>query len=258
MLLNRRLLLTSLSTRLRSPFLHLPHPSAAMLSSSANNSDLPCVDHGLTETIGTTRWMRLETLSYRVAPDEDSSNTIRKWDRAVRTTKKSEDSVDAVVILAILQYDENDPSKDEIVCVKQFRPPVDGYTIELPAGLIDPNEDPAVAAAREFKEETGYIGTVISVSPPSFLSPGLTNESACMVRMKVDMTDEHNAKNHKRTEANDGLEGCEKDRGLEKLLLPRIGFLDALHMLQKRDGVKIFAALYSLAVGMCINEGAQV
>ena len=77
-------------------------------------------------------------------------------------------------------------------------------------------------------------------------------------RMKVDMTDEHNAKNHKRTEANDGLEGCEKDRGLEKLLLPRIGFLDALHMLQKIDGVKIFAALYSLAVGMCINEGAQV
>ena len=75
---------------------------------------------------------------------------------------------------------------------------------------------------------------------------------------EVDMTDEHNAKNHKRTEANDGLEGCEKDRGLEKLLLPRIGFLDELHKLQKKDGIKVFAALYSLAVGMCVNEGAQV
>ncbi len=51
---------------------------------------------------------------------------VRKWDRAVRTTKQSENSVDAVVILAILRYDKSGPSKDEIVCVKQFRPPVDG------------------------------------------------------------------------------------------------------------------------------------
>ena len=159
---------------------------------------------------------------------------VRKWDRAVRTTKQSENSVDAVVILAILRYDKSDPSKDEIVCVKQFRPPVDGYTVELPAGLVDANEDPGTAAEREFK--------VISVSPPSFLSPGPTNESVCLVRMKVDMTLAENVKNHKRTTAHEGLEGCEKDRGLEKLLLPRVGFLDALHNLQEKDGVKIFAA----------------
>ena len=132
MLLNRGFLATTLSTRLRSPFLHLPRPLVAMSSSSAN-SDLPRVDFSLTETIGTTRWMRLETLSYHVAPDSEDnggdSSTLRKWDRAVRTTKKSEDSADAVVILAILQYDKNDPSKDEIVCVKHFRP---RYTIELP------------------------------------------------------------------------------------------------------------------------------
>ena len=154
--------------------------------------------------------------------------------------------MDAVVILAILRYDKSDPPKDEIVCVKQFRPPVDGYTVELLAGLVDANEDPGTAAEREFK--------VISVSPPSFLSPGPTNESVCLVRMKVDMTLAENVKNHKRTTAHEGLEGCEKDRGLEKLLLPRVGFLDALHNLQEKDGVKIFAALYSFAVGMSFSE----
>ena len=46
------------------------------------------------------------------------------------------------------------------VLVKQYRPPLDAYTIELPAGLIDANETPQEAAIRELKEETGYIGSI--------------------------------------------------------------------------------------------------
>ena len=221
-------------------------------SSSPINDDAPYVDFTKTKTVGSTRWMRLETLSYHVPDDGSSSggDTLRKWDRAVRTTKASETSIDAVVILAILKNDPSDPSKDEIVCVRQFRPPVDGYTIELPAGLIDGNEDPSTAARREFQEETGYIGKVIKVLPASYLSPGLTNENASLIRIEVDMTLQHNIQIHTNQKVNDGLEGCEKDRGLEKILLPRVGLLDALHTLQDKDGVKIFAALYSLALGM--------
>eukprot|EP00984_Skeletonema_dohrnii_P000116 scaffold35_cov117-Skeletonema_dohrnii-CCMP3373.AAC.9 len=225
----------------------------------SDSAKLPRVDFDSTETVGSTRWMRLETLSYHVADEnstDGSGSSVRKWDRAVRTTKQSEDSIDAVVILAILRHDPNDISRDEIVCVKQFRPPLDAYTIELPAGLIDAGEEPANAAVREFQEETGYIGKVLDVSPASYLSPGLTNESACLVRLEVDMTQEANLKNYENQNLHDGLEGCEKDRGLEKLMIPRVGMLNALHDMQQKEGVKVFAALYSLALGMQIGEGA--
>ena len=44
----------------------------------------------------------------------------------------------------------------DLVFVRQFRPAVAGMTCELPAGTVDPGEEPAAAAARELYEETGY------------------------------------------------------------------------------------------------------
>ncbi len=93
------------------------------------------------------------------------------------------------------------------------------------------------------------------MSPASYLSPGLTNESACMVRLEVDMTQEANIKNYENQNLHDGLDGCEKDRGLKKRMIPRLNMLNALHDMQKKEGVKVFAALYSLALGMSIGEG---
>lgn len=43
-----------------------------------------------------------------------------------------------------------------IPIVRQYRPAVEAFTWELPAGLIERGEEPAIACARELLEETGY------------------------------------------------------------------------------------------------------
>ena len=44
----------------------------------------------------------------------------------------------------------------QIPIVRQYRPAVEAYTWELPAGLVDKGEDPAECCRRELSEETGY------------------------------------------------------------------------------------------------------
>ncbi|HMC60343.1 MAG TPA: NUDIX hydrolase [Candidatus Solibacter sp.] len=53
-----------------------------------------------------------------------------------------------------------------IVAVRQYRPAVERYTIELPSGLVDPGESPAEAASRELMEETGYQAGGVEVLGP--------------------------------------------------------------------------------------------
>ena len=43
-----------------------------------------------------------------------------------------------------------------MVLVEQYRHGTDEMTMEIPGGAVDPGEAPAVAAARELEEETGY------------------------------------------------------------------------------------------------------
>jgi ADP-ribose pyrophosphatase len=42
-----------------------------------------------------------------------------------------------------------------IPLVRQFRPAVESYVLELPSGAVDPGEEPEAAARRELLEETG-------------------------------------------------------------------------------------------------------
>ena len=47
---------------------------------------------------------------------------------------------------------------NHIVLVRQFRYGIDEFSLEVPGGVIEPDEDPVVAGLRELQEETGYTG----------------------------------------------------------------------------------------------------
>lgn len=60
--------------------------------------------------------------------------------------------------------------------VKQHRYPMDEILLELPAGKLDPGEDPARAAGREFEEETGYRAIGLERFLAGYTSPGFCDE----------------------------------------------------------------------------------
>lgn len=58
----------------------------------------------------------------------------------------------AAMIIALLD-------EQTIVLERQYRYPLNRHFIELPAGKIDPGEDPLHTAQRELREECGYIAS---------------------------------------------------------------------------------------------------
>lgn len=66
---------------------------------------------------------------------------------------------------------------DGSVClIRNFRIAVGRTLLELPAGTLEPGEDPAVTALRELSEETGYRAGKITKLHEFFMSPGILNE----------------------------------------------------------------------------------
>lgn len=59
---------------------------------------------------------------------------------------------------------------------RQYRNPVDAVIFEAPAGKIDPDEDPAAAAKRELREETGYTAGKLKLMTKSYTSVGFSDE----------------------------------------------------------------------------------
>jgi len=64
----------------------------------------------------------------------------------------------------------------KLLTVGQYRKPMDKYQVEIPAGKLDPGEDPAACAARELREETGVTASEMKLVDAFYTSPGFADE----------------------------------------------------------------------------------
>ena len=72
----------------------------------------------------------------------------------------------------------SDPLGDDpqILLIKQYRYAAEQYLYEIPAGRLDPGEDPAHCAARELREETGCTAEHVEFLYTMFTTPGFSDE----------------------------------------------------------------------------------
>lgn len=70
------------------------------------------------------------------------------------------------------------PVKDDgtVVLIRQYRHAVGGFIYEIPAGKLQPNEEPLICAARELEEEIGYRAASLELLTSIFTAPGFADE----------------------------------------------------------------------------------
>lgn len=64
----------------------------------------------------------------------------------------------------------------EVVLVRQYRYATGEWLLEVPAGKLDPGEDPESCARRELEEETGLVAGSLDQLGSVWTTPGFTNE----------------------------------------------------------------------------------
>ena len=91
--------------------------------------------------------------------------------------------------VVVLPYD---PRSDRVALIEQFRLPAHaaglaGVQVELPAGLLEPAEDPALAGTRELAEEAGLEARALEPIGRFLLMPGGCDELVHFYCAQVDL-----------------------------------------------------------------------
>lgn len=112
------------------------------------------------ETLWEGSFLRTLLISYR-----DRRGRARRWEAVERV------SCNAVTVVVPLTR------TGDFILVRQYRPVVDSFVVEFPAGLTPELENPKETAYRELIEETGYVSSDIEFLAEGPVSSGMSTET---------------------------------------------------------------------------------
>ena len=188
------------------------------------------------KTLVETKFISLYDIKYL-----NKNNQEKSWTVASRKSKdilegiyleNKKDKVDAVIICAYHKQ------QNKLVIIKEFRVPINKYIYELPAGLVDSDDDNfEETVIRELKEETGL--NVIEIkkdlsSTQVYLSPGMTDESVAFVYC---ICDGEVSKDY-----------LEDDEDIEAILISQDEAKDILKNSSTPLDIRVYLALQSFAL----------
>jgi len=107
-----------------------------------------------------------------------------------------------------------------VLLVHQYRYPLKKELFELPAGKLDPGEDPQVCAARELEEETGYTAGSLKKLTAIYTSPGF-----CSEQLHIFLA----------TGLKKSSRGQQLEEGESDLTIRQLPFDEALNMIEQGD-----------------------
>ena len=120
-------------------------------------------------------------------------NVLKARRRSPRTGKEVGlfilDTVDWVNVVAFTK-------QQELILVRQYRHGIQDFTLEIPGGVLDGDEDPELAARRELREESGYApGEVTRIGRaapnPAFQTNHITTYLATGCELAGDLIQDH-------------------------------------------------------------------
>lgn len=121
----------------------------------------------------------------------------------------------------------------QIVMVRQYRKPVEQVLLEIPAGTMEPNEEPLLCAQRELREETGYSAGNWQKILSYYSAPGFTDEQLHL---------------YLATDLSDGEVEPDEDEFVETVYLPLEQAYKLIFEGQIKDGKSIIGIQYALNI----------